>query len=79
MMRRRGARGLLAAVGAAVLAIGLMPSAASAVDMRVEVCLNSGFCMQIINVNLPSTPVPPEVAVSGSAAGVSADADVSPR
>jgi hypothetical protein len=78
-MSRRGARGLLAAAGAAVLAIGLTPSAASAGIAKVEICLNSGFCMQIINTDLPSTPVPGEVTVSGSAAGVSADSDVSLR
>jgi hypothetical protein len=75
-MSRKAARGLVAAAGAVALAIGLTPSAASATALRTEICMNSGFCIQIINVELPGTPVPGETSVSGSAAGVSAEADL---
>jgi hypothetical protein len=76
-MSRRVTRGLLAAAGAALLAIGMMPSAASAAAVKIEICLSAGFCMPILGAPLPSTPVPGEFTVSGSAAGVSAEGDVS--
>ena len=76
-MSRRHARRLLAAAGAAVLAIGLTPSAASAGLLKTEICMSAGFCLQIINTELPSTPVPADVSVSGSVAGVSAETDAS--
>ncbi len=75
-MSRNGTRGLLAAAATSVLAIGLTPSAASAAPLKVEICLNSGFCMQIINVDLPSTPIPGDATVSGSVAGLSVETDL---
>ena len=75
-MSRKGARGLVAAAGAAVLAIGLTPSAASATALQTEICINSGFCFRIINTELPGAPVSGGTTVSGSAAGVSAETDL---